>query len=208
MIIVNNTAPNFAECKDVCVSTWKGKQDLYELDAEYFNGHCTNKINAIKSAHEKYPNENLLYLDSDVIMVEELSDELFTHDILTTRMVVRPERPYYKEVNAGVFLMKSNERTAKFIDEWFKLDKIYQQNPDIPYPEQRAFNDLAYKGYDGLREWTVGNLSENIYNFERDDTQEWMDGIEKYNPKLIHMKTKRWQNPFCLDYLRKNGIIK
>jgi hypothetical protein len=205
-MIVNNTAPNYRECLRITQPTWKGKLALYAFDGNTFNEHCTNKIKAIQSAIKQYPNENIVYLDTDVIQTRELP-EIWTHDIIATRMVIRPERPYYKEVNAGVFFMKSNERTARFVEEWFELDKQYQQDPTIPYPEQRAFNDLCYKYYDS-GEISVSNISENLFNFERDDTKEWMKGIEKYNPYLIHMKQSRWKSEFSLEYLRSRGIIK
>lgn len=210
MLIVNNTAPNYQECLDICKPSWKHEVIQYNFDGNTFNEHCTNKIQATLDAIRKHKGENLVYLDTDVFQVKPLKEELFTHDIIATRMVIRQERPYYKEVNAGVFLIKANDKTEKFCEKWLELDKEYQKDPEIPYPEQRAFNDLLYKYYDSDSGITVGNISENLYNFERDDTKEWMTGIEKYNPYLIHLKSKRWSKDFSMDWLKTyvNGIIK
>lgn len=204
--IINNTAPNYQECLDITKQTWKHEVLQYNFDGNTFNQHCTNKIKATLDAVRKNKGTNLVYLDTDVFQVKEIPESIFTHDIITTRMVVRPERPQYQEVNAGVFFMRANDKTEKFCEEWLELDKIYQQNPNIPYPEQRAFNDLCYKHYDNDDDLTVGNVSENLWNCERDDTTQWMDAVEKYKPYLIHLKGKRWSNKFCMDWLY--GIIK
>jgi hypothetical protein len=209
MKIVNNTGSNFKECLDICKPTWKHEVLQYNFDAQNFNGHCTNKIHAILDAIRNNKGSNLVYLDTDVFQVKPLKEEIFTHDILATRMVIRPDRPYYKEVNAGVFFMKANDKTERFCEEWLELDKIYQQDPNIPYPEQRAFNDLCYRYYDRDDELTVSNLSENLFNLESDDTKDWMSRIEEYKPYLIHLKTKRWQSPFSMEWLKaKYDIIK
>jgi hypothetical protein len=206
IVICNNTASNYKECLDITLPTWKGELDLYSFEGETFNQHCTNKIKATLESLKKHKGKNIAYLDTDVFMVKEIDDKIFTHDIITTRMVIRPDRPYYKEVNAGVFFMKANDKTIKFCEEWLELDKEYQKDPNIPYPEQRAFNDLCYKYYDSDTELTVGNVSENLYNLEADDTKEWMARIEKYKPHLIHLKNKRWTKEFSMNWLY--GIIK
>ena len=204
--IVNNTAPNYQECLDICKPTWKHEVLQYNFDAQDFNGHCTNKIRAMLDAVKNNWGAHLIYLDTDVFQVKPIKEEIFTHDIITTRMVIRPDRPYYKEVNAGVFFMRANSKTQKFCEEWLELDKEYQKDKSIPYPEQRAFNDLCYKYYDSDDELTVGNVSENLYNLEADDTKDWMERIEKYKPYLIHLKNKRWQKEFSMNWLY--GIIK
>ena len=201
MRIVNNTAPNYQECLDICKPTWKHEVLQYHNDALNFNGHCTNKIFAMLDAVRNNKGQNLVYLDTDVFQVKPLPESIFTHDIITTRMVIRPDRPYYKEVNAGVFFMRANDKTEKFCEEWLELDKIYQQDPNIPYPEQRAFNDLCYKHYDSDDELTVSNVSEELFNQEKDDTKQWMEAVEKYKPYLIHLKNKRWSKEFSMDWL-------
>ena len=204
--VINNTAPNYQECLDITKPTWKHEVLQYNFDGETFNQHCTNKIKATLDAVRHNKGQNLVYLDTDVFQVKPIPESIFTHDIIATRMVVRPERPQYQEVNAGVFFMKANDKTERFCEEWLELDKIYQQDPNIPYPEQRAFNDLLYRHYDSDDELTVSNVSENLWNCERDDTAQWMEAVEEYKPYLIHLKGKRWANKFCMDWLY--GIIK
>lgn len=204
--IINNTAPNYLECLNTTKPTWKHEILQYNFDGNTFNQHCSNKIKATLDAVKNNKGCNMVYLDTDVFQVREIPESIFTHDIVATRMVVRPERKQYEEVNAGVFFMKASDRTERFCEEWRELDKIYQLDPSIPYPEQRAFNDLLYKYYDSDLDITIGNVSENLWNCERDDTDEWMKAVEKYKPFLIHLKGKRWANKFCMDWLY--GIIK
>lgn len=202
MLIVNNTAQNYQECLDICKPTWKHPVSQYNYEANDFNGHCTNKIRAMLDAVKNNKGQNLAYFDTDIFQVKELPD-LWTHDIITTRMVMR-DRPY-KEVNAGVFFMRATDQTERFCEEWLDLDKIYQQDPNIPYPEQRAFNDLAFKYYDSYGDISVSNVSENLYNCERDDTKQWMQAIQDYKPFLIHLKGGRWKKEFSMNFLY--GII-
>lgn len=202
MIIINNTAPNYQECLDITKPTWKHEVLQYNFDGKTFNEHCTNKIKATKDAVKNNKGKNLVYLDTDVFQVKPIPESIFTHDIITTRMVVRPERRQYEEVNAGVFFMKANDQTERFCEEWAELDKVYQQDPSIPYPEQRAFNDLCYKYYDNDLDIKISNVSENQFNLEDDDTKEWMERIEKHKPYLIHLKGKRWQQNFSMEWLK------
>lgn len=56
--------------------------------------------------------------------------------------------------------------------------------------EQKAFDYLCYQGYDHKAERTVGNVSEEVYNFERDGKELFSD-LRAKNTKLIHLKTKK-----------------
>lgn len=204
MVICNNTATNYKNCQDITLPTWKGKIELYHLEADNFSDHCRNKILALKECMTKHIGEDILYLDSDVVMTREVTYPS-DHDLIVTRMVRRErDMPF---INAGVFFIKSNDRTLRFVDRWLELESQYRKNKDIIYPEQQALNDLAYMGYDGLLDITVSNVSENIYNCEQDDTKKLLETIERYKPALIHLKSGKWKSPVVLDYLRKNGII-
>jgi hypothetical protein len=220
MIIVTYTGQNYKACTDITHPTWKADKILIYTDtddfgeklfkpSEDFNESCLRKIKVIKKAIEENQGQNILYMDTDVMMVDSI-DEVFEHgfDIVATRMVKRPDRPQYEEVNAGVSFWKATPETLAFCEEWLLLEKQYRPRKTIPYPEQRAFNDLLYMHYDKRDGLKIGNVSENIYNFERDDTKQFIDGLNTYKPKLIHLKGKRWQNEFCLNYMRNNGIIK
>jgi len=165
--------------------------------SEMFNESCRRKILTVRKAIKENPGENLAYLDTDVYMTAHI-DEVFENpqDVICTRMVHRKRG--YAEVNAGVFFMKANERSLKFCDEWIKLEKELGGK----LAEQRAFNYLCYLGYDGKAEWTVGNVSEEVYNFERDG-QEFFPDLQAKKPKLIHLKTKRWEDKESLKAVEK-----
>lgn len=203
MIICNNTATNYKECQDLTLPTWKGQVELYHLEADNFDDHCRNKILALKECMLKHIGEDILYLDTDVVMTRELTYPS-DHDLIVTRMVRRErDMPF---INAGVFFIRSNERTLKMVDRWLELEQ--QLRGKAIYPEQEALNQIAYEGYDGLLDITVSNVSENIYNCEQDDTKKLLERAEKYKPALIHLKGGKWKSPVVLEYLRKNGIIK
>jgi lipopolysaccharide biosynthesis glycosyltransferase len=219
MIICSYIGRNFSDCMKLTLPTWKADKILIYSDTDDFGikmfepsedpiESWHRKILIIQRTLKENPNENVLYLDGDVLMKGDVS-EVFKNpaDVIATRMVIRPDRPYYKEVNAGVSFWKSNERTLKFCEEWLKLEAELRKDPTIPYAEQRAFNTLIYKGYDGLAEWTCSNVSENVFNFERDDDKQFVNHYKEYNPKLIHLKQGKWKNQFILDFISKSNII-
>lgn len=201
-VICTYTGANYKECLDITQPTWQADKIVVYSDtddfgikmfepSEDFNESCRRKIKIIQRTIQEYPGENVLYLDTDVAMTARV-DEVFekVEDIVATRMV-RRERLMPVDVNAGVSFWKANWRTNLFCERWKKLER---KNQAHRYPEQNAFNQLCIEGYDGQAEWTVSNVSENIYNFERDKTKEFLEDIKIYKPKLIHLKTKRWQD--------------
>ena len=207
MIIANYTGKNYKECLDITLPTWQAEKIVVYSDtndfgikmfepSEDFNESCRRKIAIIQRTIQDYPNENILYIDTDVIMRDRV-DEVFekSEDVIATRMV-RRERLMPLDINAGVIFWKSNWKTNLLCERWKKLEKKCQ---DFKYPEQHAFNELCIQGYDGQAEWTVSNVSENIYNFERDHTKYFIPDLQTYRPKLIHMKTKRWQDKESLN---------
>jgi hypothetical protein len=215
LILTTYIGKNYNECLKITLQTWKADKILIYSDTEDFGIRMFEptedrieswhrKILIITRALKENPGEDILYLDGDVMM-KSSPEEVFKlpFDVIATRMVVRPERPQYQEVNAGVSFWKSNERTLKFCEEWLKLEEELKKDLIIPYAEQRAFNTLIYKGYDGLAEWTSSNVSENVWNFERDDDKQFVNHYKEFKPKLIHLKGRKWQNQFILDFLAK-----
>ena len=180
--------------------TWRGELDLYKLMGKTFDEHCTNKIKAIKQCLIKHKGQNVLYLDTDVMMMRDIDESVFTHDILATRMVHRDDKNGVKDINAGVSFWRANDKTIRFCDEWLELDKQYQGK--TKYPEQKAFSDLCYKYFDSLTELKVGNISERIYNLENDNLPMFLIWIKKYKPTLIHFKSKRWENEEVLKEVK------
>jgi len=211
MIICNYTGKNYKECSNITLPTWQADKIIIYSDTDEFgiqmfepsddfNESCRRKIAIIQRTIQDYPKENILYLDTDVMMRERV-DEVFKQkweDIVATRMV-RRERLMPLDVNAGIIFWRSNWRTNLFCEHWKRLERKSQA---FKYPEQHAFNDLCIDGYDGLKEWTVTNVSENIYNFERDKTKYFSLDLKKYRPKLIHLKTKRWEDEESLNIIK------
>jgi hypothetical protein len=203
MIICNNTNKGYSECLDMMLPTWKQQGceiDLYNFDGNTFDEHCTNKIKAIKECLIKHKGQNIAYLDTDVMMMKPISEDIFTHDIIATRMVTRLDKDGVKDINAGVSFWKANDKTIQFCDEWLELDKKYQGQ--TKYPEQKAFSDLCYKYYDKGGELKIGNVSERLYNFEHDNVKIFLFWIPKYMPYLVHFKTKRWADKKVVDVVR------
>lgn len=205
MIICTWIGKNYKESLDIMFPTWKAEKILVYTDTDEFgiklfpsestdfNENCRRKIFAIKRTLIDNPNKDVLYIDSDVMMIkspEEVFDNDF--DVCATRMVHRTDKAGEKDINAGVSFWKSNDKTIKFCDEWLKLEKQFRDNQK--YPEQHAFSNLCYMGYDQLIDVKVINVSERIYNFEHDSLTTFTQWLPIYKPKLVHFKTKRWQN--------------
>jgi len=221
MIIVSYITESYKDLLDITVPTWgknvmifsdtdKFGMKLFDTQIDDFNENCRRKIIAIKEAltlAKQWKDKDVLYLDADVLMTRS-PREVFdlNYDLVVTRMIRRADRPH-TEINAGVSFWKASDKTIALCDKWLELETKFREEKYIPYPEQSALNDLAIEGYDGLSDISVGNVSENLYNLERDSDDIFIDGIEFYKPALIHLKGKKWQNKFILDYLRKNDII-
>lgn len=208
MIIANYTGGNYQECLNITLPTWQAEKIIIYSDTDKFgiekfeptndfNECCRRKILTIKDIIKDNQGENIVYLDTDVLMRERV-DEVFQYpvDLIVTRMV-RRERNHHPEINAGVFFIKANKRTLEMCDQWLELEA--QNRNTEKYPEQNALNQIAFQGYDGVG-ITVGNVSENIYNFERDSVRLFKKEIG--NAKLIHLKNKYWQNPEILQFIK------
>lgn len=211
-VICTYTGKNYRPCLDITLPTWKAEKIVVYSDtdefgikmfepSEDFNESCRRKIAIIQRTIQEHRGENVLYLDTDVAMTDRV-DEVFekTEDIIATRMA-RRERLMPVDVNAGVIFWKAKNWTNLFCERWKRLEK---KNQAHRYPEQNAFHQLCLQGYDQQAEWSVSNVSENIYNFERDKTKEFLKDLELYKPKLIHLKTKRWQDEESMEAVNRH----
>jgi len=205
MKVITYCSKNYKECLDIMLPTWKkycGDVLVYSDTDEFgikmfepsedFNESCTRKIKVIKKTLEDYKGQNILYIDTDVMMTGFIGDDVFKFDIMATRMVHRDDKGGVKDINGGVSFWKSSQFTINFCDEWLFLDSYFQGK--TKYPEQKAFSTLCFKYYDMDFDYSVGNISERIYNLEHDNPEIFLEWIEDYRPKLIHFKTKRWKN--------------
>jgi hypothetical protein len=209
MIICAYCGENYKDCLDITMRTWKADKVVVYSDTDKFgikmfepstdfNESCRRKILIIKRTLEENIGQDVLYLDVDVFMKGYVSN-VFKHnyDITVTRMVRRTR--FMPEINAGVSFWKSSQNTIDFCDKWLELEKKKQKEK---YPEQNAFNELAYEGYDEKLKVKVGNVSENIYNFERDNPILFRKEALEYKPKLIHMKGEKWKDRMEVAFIR------
>jgi hypothetical protein len=210
-MIINYTAQSYKECLDISLPTWLGEVKIYSDSNEFgikeyspcydFDDHCVRKILTIKKAIKENMGKNLVYLDTDVIMTGSI-DEVFENpaDLIVTRMIRRDNQA--PEINAGVFFIRANEKTLKMCDLWLSKEK--ELRGIAKYPEQNALNWIATQGYDGLIDLKVSNVSEKIYNCENDNPNKHLQDIQKYKPKLIHLKTQRWKDK---DFINKMHLL-
>jgi hypothetical protein len=171
---------------------------------------CTGrKITAVKNALELEPmvlgNNTLTYLDIDCI-VRKKDFSLAVHDnkadILFNRIVYRRDKAGEREANSGVFLMRANRRVLGFVEEWEELAKKYKSHPKfMNYHEQNAFSHLCLEGFDGIKPYSCGVISERIYNMENDDHKVLLEWVKKYDPKIVHLKQQAWKKRDLVESL-------
>jgi hypothetical protein len=53
----------------------------------------------------------------------------------------------------------------------------------------------------------VLSIDENIYNCEDDTVDGWLKKIDKYNPKIIHFKGRKWRDKNCMNLLKNKKIL-
>lgn len=163
--------------------------------------------------------EYLCFLDIDCYIAQDFSevfDSISNYfDIGLTRLNFGND--YSKNTaTAGVFFLRNNEESKKFIKDWIDLAEQYKKNEKmirdhkISYV-QYSFTQIAFNSFHNLTSYKILNLSEKVYNSERSDLNEWYDDIQKFNPKILHFKGNRYQNKKIVDnvfyYLKKNSSI-
>lgn len=212
MKIINYTSENYKQCLDITSPSWTCDKIIYsdtdnfgikifEKKEEDYDENCRRKIFAVKRAIQDYPGENLLFLDTDCYVKNLPTDvfEKYKFDIAVTRMVRR--KRVKKEINSGVVFIRSNERTLKLCDEWLKLcDENLKDKK--PCSDQKALNTLVYDAYDEKIDIQAINLSEEVYNFERDNAEQFLRDIHE-RAKILHLKQKIWYNKDVLNKLKE-----
>lgn len=202
MKIINYTSENYKQCLDITSPSWTCDKIIYsDTDnfgikifekTEDYDENCRRKICAIKRAIQDYPGEDLLFVDTDCY-IKKIPTEVFekyNFDIAVTRMVRR--KRVKKEINSGVIFIRSNERTLKLCNEWLKLCDEYSKDKKI-FAEQKALNTLIYDAYDEKIDLQAINISEEVYNFERDNAEQFIRDIHE-RAKILHLKRKIWYN--------------
>lgn len=210
MKIINYTSENYKQCLDITSPSWTCDKIIYsDTDkfgikifekTEDYDENCRRKIFAIKRAIQDCPGEDLLFVDTDCYVKKIPTDifEKYNFDIAVTRMVRR--KRVKKEINSGVIFLRSNERTLKLCNEWLKLcDENLKYKK--PFPEQKALNTIVYDAYDEKIDLQVINISEEVYNFERDNAEQFLKDLHE-RAKILHLKQKIWYNKEVLDNIK------
>lgn len=213
MIICNYTSENYEKCLNVSLPTWKKVINVEKIlvysdtdkfgiklfqKSQDFNESCRRKILIIKKTLEDNIGKDVLYLDTDCLLLGDTTIVFSRgYDLTVTRMVRRDR--FKREINAGVSFWKANSESIQFCNDWLKKesDKKY-----TIFPEQKAFNDLVYLAYDGLYNLDVGNVSENIFNYERDNEKEFLKYFKKYNPVIVHLKQGLWKQKNIMNLFK------
>jgi hypothetical protein len=212
--IITYCGKNYKKCLDLTLQTWKSDKilvfsdtkefgtQLFQNETSDFNESCRRKIFTIKYCLTNNIHENIVYLDSDILMTDFIG-EIFSNnfDICVTRMVHRSDTGGEKDINAGVSFWRPNQKTIQFCEQWLELEKQFQKTER--FPEQHAFSHLCYKQYDSLCEVRVTNISERIYNFEHDEENKFFEWLTVYKPKIIHLKARRWEKKEIMKKLEK-----
>ena len=213
--VINYTGENYRDCLNFTKPSWGKAGGIiiysdsdklgikkYEPMGEDFDGHCKRKILTVKDIIKNHKGQEFVYLDTDVYMREcpkEVFEDNPNADLIVTRMV-RRKRFHHPEINAGVFFFRANDRTEKMCDLWLELEAENRAKGNVKYPEQNALEQIAYMGYDHEIDLKVANVSENIYNFERDNRDDLIAGMN--NAKLVHFKGLVWKVGKVVNSLR------
>lgn len=211
MKIINYTSENYKQCLDITSPSWTCDKIIYsDTDnfgikifekTEDYDENCKRKILAIQKAVNDYPGENLLFLDTDCYVKNLPTDvfEKYNFDIAVTRMVRR--KRVKKEINSGVIFIRSNDKTKNLCEEWINIHDDYSKKKYM-FAEQKALNTLVYDAYDEKIDLQAINLSEEVYNFERDNAEEFLRDIHE-RTKILHLKQKIWYNKDVLNKLKE-----
>lgn len=206
-LIISFCSENYKQCLDtlepVNILSRKLFTDSEEFGIKIFDNKETDfrknmnrKIDTIQYALDNYDHDYITYLDTDCVIKQNFL-EVYDNpsDIVVSRAVYRKDRPVFEQaINAGVIFLKNNERTKMLLKDWKELAEQYQPLPNYPWHEQSALSDLCFEAFDGLKPYTCSFVSERLYNCEHDNPNEFKRIVEKYNPKIIHLKNNWWRD--------------
>jgi hypothetical protein len=113
-----------------------------------------------------------------------------------------------KSANSGVWFCKNNENVKRFSNDWNNLQIKYRKNnigviKHHSSYSQQSFSFILHEEYKNKTYLNVLPISENIYNYEHDDVNIWINDVNKYNPKILHFKGRKWRNKKALKIFEK-----
>jgi hypothetical protein len=202
---VINSWTNLSNVSKVTIYTdWDLKSDnekvitkqLFEPSNDWLIG-TGRRLDVIKdySEENKGSAKNILFLDIDCYIVRDV-EEVFNRDfdIAITRLHTT-ESYANKTATAGLWFARFTPGYYKFINDWFELAKRYKEQGigikqyHISYV-QYSFTTIARQGMG----YKILSLDEKIYNSEHTIESMWYEQIQKYQPKILHFKGRRFRD--------------
>ena len=163
--------------------------------------HIRSKVDFISQS----PFEKTLYLDSDTLIVQDLSDifdSLERFDVAVTHDYARKRRKYSKiipeysnipysfsEVNGGVFAFKKNERTDKFLALW--KEYFYKYFNKTSGWDQVSLRISLWESTVQLYHLPVEYNIRSQANRDKQDLFHHEFGEEHLSPRIYHMHYDR-----------------
>lgn len=188
--IVEGRCIHPTSCSDA-VASWDRKIDVLEHDFALRDAICPPEP----------PNRNWIWLDSDCYTVKDchaLFHIMEPAHVAATRAIGRTLRGR-GQANAGVIPFRYGPELRQFFVDWRRYAKDFRgaggkapiTNQNMYY-EQTAFSHLVLEAFDGRRPYFGAVISEYIWNCEEDSNSRWLANIDKFKPRIIHFKGRRW----------------
>lgn len=163
-------------------------EDLYDIFDDVI-GEAPNHIRAKLWALSKTPYDLTVYLDADCEIMSEDIKNIFEQIDDETDILLTKIRPYHGKIvyfpggkltdHCGLFLYRKNEKTIKFMEEWWKLYQkqisgIWNWDTNL-YPEElRPWDQWTY--------WWLQNKTDFKINrkyFNDDARWNFVNGYKK-----------------------------
>jgi hypothetical protein len=136
------------------------------------------------------------YLDCDCWIRKpfwEVFNGMRNYEVVGTRFLGRDNRGK-GEANAGVIFFRRNANLGLFFDAWSQRSLYYKNKNKDRFYDQDALSHLIVESFDGLHPFRSSLVSERIYNCEHDMDALWLQDVQKYVPKILHFKGRRFRN--------------
>jgi hypothetical protein len=170
---------------------------MFDESSDWLTG-TGRRLNVIKDFSElnKTQEKNVLFMDIDCYIVRDVS-EIFTFDFdMGITRLDNGSSYTNKTATAGLWFCKLSPGYYNFINDWFveaehlKSKKIGTDNHKISYV-QYSFTTIAKRQ---TSRYKVLSIDEKIYNSEHSDLKKWYDLIQKFKPKILHFKGRRFRD--------------
>ena len=159
------------------------------------------KVKSLYHFYNNYDYENILFMDIDAYPIKELGD-IFNEnfDAALTR--------FTGIVSSGLFFLQRNERTKKFIYNWYSAQSEYEKNKKhwhyhvAEVLDQVSLSDIS-KHMHKNNQLIVKPINYNAYSFKVEDIDKWVKIEKNMDREQIAQKIKYRQ-----EYAMKHKDIK